>query len=91
MCEKVKGQTTLSGPSLEKVRGGACLLSFTPVVPRSMRALYRKPTTSNQEVEDAEPEQIERDADVTEVIETRQHSNTQTTTQHNSVQRCNDL
>jgi len=30
---------------------------------------------SNQEIEDAETEQIERDADVTKVVETRQHAN----------------
>jgi len=36
---------------------------------------------SNQEVEDAETEQIECDTDVAEVVETRQHANTKTETQ----------
>ena len=39
---------------------------------------------SYQEVEDAEAEQIERDADVTKVVETGQHANAQTATQQPS-------
>jgi len=44
-------------------------------------AQRRHDVWSNQKVEDAKTEQIERDADVTEVVETRQHANAKAATQ----------
>jgi len=43
---------------------------------------------SDQEVEDAETEQIEGDADVSEVVETRQHANAETETANTAVTYC---